>query len=448
MGSKNDLPRNFGGLTGVGVALTATGSRPSRLIARLVDVRPGEGRQVAWAFVQFLALLSALYIVRPLRDEMGIESGVDNMQWLFSGTFVAIVAVMPAYGWAVSRWPRRRLVPAVYLALALSMGGCFAVIEGGLPTPRLAAAAVFVWISVFNVLVVSIFWSLLADLFAPEASRRLFGFIAAGGTIGALLGPTLAATLVHWLPPNQLLLIAAGFLALGAGAARKLDAAARDVTDAASAPVGGGVFAGLKLLLRSPRMRGIAGYLLCMTWISTIVYFEQAHIIDAAITDRVERTSLFARIDLTVNVLTLGVQALLTGTIIVRAGLTVVLVALPLVSVGALGAVGTAPALGVVVVVQVIRRAVNFALAKPAREILFTDVDVESKYKTKNVIDTVVYRGGDAVAGWAFSGLLALGMGMSAIAWLGVPIALLWAGLGRRLGKDATPTGTATQRPD
>lgn len=411
----------------------------NRLVQRAVDLRPGEGPPIAWAFAQFLLLLSGLYVVRPLRDAMGIASGVANMQWLFSGTFVAILAVVPLYGWAVSRWSRRRLVPLVHACLAGSMVVCFGA-RVALPdaVQPAVAAAIFIWVSVFNVLAVSVFWSLLADLFSPEASRRTFGFVASGGTIGALLGPTLAATFVAWLRPADLLLVAAACLVGAAWCAHRLDRAAGTSTERDETPVGGGLWQGLSLMFATPRLRGIAGYMLCMTWISTILYFEQAHIVEAAVLTDASRTSLFARMDLAVNLLALVVQLLLTGRIILRWGLVVVLVALPVVSIGALATLAAFPALAVIVVVQVARRAVNFALAKPAREVLFTDVAVEAKYKGKNVVDTVVYRGGDAVAGWAFSGLRGLGLGLSAIAWLGIPVTILWAWLGQRLGQDAT----------
>jgi AAA family ATP:ADP antiporter len=347
-----------------------------------------------------------------------------------------MLAVVPLYGWAVSRWSRRRLVPMVYASLAAIMVACWLA---GLWLPASGqaplAAFVFVFISVFNVFVVSVFWSLLADLYAPLAGRRLFGFVAAGGTIGALAGPTLAATFVLWLPPARLLVVAAFFVAGAAFAATRLQPAPAGGQRAS--PIGGGLWRGFVLLLGSPRLRGISLYLLCMTWISTILYFEQAQIVEAAISDSAERTGLFARMDLTVNVLALIVQLLLTGRIIRRFGLVLVLIALPLVSGAALVAVGAMPILGVIVAVSVIKRAINFALSRPAREVLFTDVSDEEKYKGKNVVDTVVYRGGDAVAGWAFSGLQFVGLGLSTIAWVSVPVAVAWTALGRRLGRDA-----------
>ncbi|MEM6991423.1 MAG: MFS transporter [Myxococcota bacterium] len=410
-------------------------------LARRANVPAEDTLPVAWAFAQFFLLLCGLYVVRPLRDEMGIASGVENMQWLFSGTFVAMLAVVPLYGWAVSRWSRRTVVPRVHGCLAVTMVLAFVATEALPPTMQgPIAAAIFIWISVFNVLVVSVFWSLLADVFSPEAGRRTFGVIAAAGTAGALLGPTLAATLVRWVPPTSLLLIAALLLAAASAAAYKLDRAADRAVPRDAEPMGGSLWAGFVTMFKTPRLRGISVYLLCMTWISTTLYFAQAHVIDQNVTDSAERTALFAEMDLAVNLLALTVQLTLTGRLMLRWGLAVILVALPMVSGAALAAVALFPSLGVVVVAQVVRRAVNFSLARPAREVLYTDVSLEAKYKGKNVVDTLVYRGGDAVAGWAYSGLGALGVGLSATAGLGVAIAAGWAWLAHRLGADATPS--------
>ena len=409
------------------------------LSARVVDARPEELAALGWAFAQVLLLLASMYVVRPLRDELGIVSGVDDMQWLFTGTFVGVAIVVPIYGWAAGRLGRRVLVPLVQIGLALSLLGCFAV-ERILPEPALRwhAAFVFVWLSVFNLVSLSAFWSLMADLFTPEQGRRLFGFVAAGGSVGALLGPTIATVVVEVFAPMQLLVVAAGLLAATAFCAWRLVACAAPI-DRDVAPLPGGVWAGFRSLFATPTLRGLSAYLLCMTWINTIFYFEQAQIVASTIADSAVRTGLFARMDLAVNVLALVVQTLLTGRVIARTGLSAVLVALPLVAVGSLVSLAIVPALGVLVGVQVSRRAVEFALSKPAREALFTALDREAKYRGKNVVDTFVYRGGDALAGWGFHGLQVLGLGLSAIAWLGVPVAALWTWIAARLPVEPSP---------
>jgi AAA family ATP:ADP antiporter len=400
------------------------------LVARVVDARPDELGALAWAFAQVLLVLASMYVVRPLRDELGIRSGVEDMQWLFTGTFVGVAIVVPIYGWAAAKLGRRRLVPIVHLGLAISLVACF-LVERVVPEDALPlhAAFVFVWLSVLNLLALSVFWSLMADLFDPEQGRRLFGFIAAGGSIGALLGPTIAAVVVEFFAPMQLLLVGAVLLAGAAWCASRQHTS----TTHAHAPIGGSLWAGFRLILATPTLRGLSAYLLCMTWINTIFYFEQAHIISETITDSNVRTALFARMDLAVNVLSLLVQTLFTGRLIARVGLGAVLVALPLVAVGSLASLALVPTLGVLVGVQVSRRSVEFALSKPAREALFTGLDREAKYKGKNVVDTFVYRGGDAIAGWGFTGLRALGLPLTAIAWLGLPVAALWALVARRI---------------
>ncbi len=396
---------------------------------------------LGWSTAQFALLMAALYVVRPLRDELGIQSGVENMQWLFSGTFGAMILLVPIYGWAVSRGARRVVVPWVFVAIALTLVGARAVASELDPSLRPHfAAALFVWISAFNLLAVSVFWSLVVDVFSPESGRRSFGLISAGGTVGALLGPVLAASCARWFEPDDLLIVAAALLVGVAGAGRALERTRTPLGDAVpSSPgegLGGGVGRGFVLLVTQPRLRNLCGYLLCMTWVSTVLYFEQSRVIAAADLDSAQRTTVFAGLDLVVNTLAIGVQVLLTGRLLRWLGLAAVLVALPVVSGLALVSVSMAPVLMVVLVAQAVRRATNFALARPAREVLYTDVDRESKFKGKNVVDTVVYRGGDAMAGWAFAGLEALGLGLGAIAWLATPIVGAWAWLGLRLGRD------------
>ncbi len=403
-------------------------------LRRLLDVHPGDARPLAWSSIQFALLMASLYCVRPLRDELGIQSGVESMQWLFSGTFAAMVLLVPLYGWVISRWPRRVVVPWVFVALGASL-----LLARGLSPAMhaearpLFAAGLFVWISAFNLLAVSVFWSLTVDVFSPSASRRSFGLVSAGGTAGALLGPMIAAGVAQWGEPDDLLFVTAALLFAVALAARGLDG-----TDASREParaLGGGVGEGFSLMLSDPRLRLLCGYLLCMTWVSTVLYFVQARVIADAGLDSASRTTTFAMLDLVVNASAILIQILLTGRVLRRLGLAVVLMTLPVVSGLALVGVSLAPSLAVVLVAQAVRRATNFALARPAREVLYTGVDRASRFKGKNVVDTVVYRGGDMLAGWAFSLLELAGVGMSAIAWLATPAVGLWAWLALRLGR-------------
>ncbi|MDH3476609.1 MAG: hypothetical protein OEM59_23260, partial [Rhodospirillales bacterium] len=317
---------------------------------------------------------------------------------------------------------------------------------------------------VFNLFVVSVFWSFMADIFTNAQARRLFGFIAAGGSAGALLGPTLTASLAVPLGPVPLLLVSAAVLELAVfcvyrllrttdgGVAivfgdgergRRPPSGSGDTTatyrtgggKAAEPVIGGGVLAGITLLLRSPYLLGVAGYILLFTTTSTFLYFQQAHIVAGAFDDPAERTRLFAVIDLVVALLTIAVQCLATGRLMTRFGVGVLLAALPLLTLLGFLALATAPTLVVLVAFQATRRAANFALSKPAREVLFTVVGREQRYKAKNVLDTLVYRGGDAASGWTFAGLTGAGLGLSAIALATLPVAALWLLLGLALGR-------------
>lgn len=407
-------------------------------LRRLLDVHPGDARPLVWSSTQFALLMASLYTVRPLRDELGIQSGVESMQWLFSGTFVAMLLLVPLYGWVISRWPRRVIVPCIFVALGVSLLAARGIAVGLDGEGRAVfAAALFVWISAFNLLAVSVFWSLAVDVFSPSASRRSFGLISAGGTAGALAGPLIATAVVRWGTPDDLMVASAVLLFGVALTARRLDRA--DGNPSPAEGLGGGVVQGFQLMVSEPRLRALCGYLLCMTWVSTVLYFVQARVIAAADLDSATRTTTFAMLDLVVNGSAIAIQLLLTGRVLKRLGLAVVLLTLPVVSGLALVGVSLAPSLWVVLVAQALRRSTNFALARPAREVLYTSVGRLERFKGKNVVDTVVYRGGDMLAGWAFSLLEVAGVGLSAIAWLATPAVGLWAWLGVRLGRGIEP---------
>jgi AAA family ATP:ADP antiporter len=290
---------------------------------------------------------------------------------------------------------------------------------------------------------VSVFWSFMADLFRNEQARRLYGFIAAGGSMGALVGPTVTATLAPAIGPANLLPLSACMLLLAVLCIYRLTgwadrtpgeggATLRRATDR---PIGGGIFAGVILVLKSPYLLGIAIYAVMYSTLSTFLYFEQAYIVSAAIPASGDRTALFAQIDLAVNVLSLLGQLFVVGPLIGGLGVAAALIFLPVIAVLGFFALGLFPTLAVLVVLQVVRRAGEYAITRPAREVLFTVLDREEKYKSKNFVDTVVFRGGDAVSGWLFEGLRIVGLGFSVIAFIGVPIALLWAGTGWLLGR-------------
>ena len=416
----------------------------SARLPRLVNVRPDEIGALVWAFLYFFCLLSSYYILRPLRDEMGVAAGVSQLQWLFTATFVVMLAAVPVFGMLVARFPRRRFVPWVYwffIACILSFFGLLQIEEWRVPVAR----AFFIWVSIFNLFVVTVFWGFLADLFSYEQGKRLFGFVAAGGTTGALLGPSITAALALPLGPTNLLLISALFLVgatqcvhglLRTGQGRASDANVKlSGGSGAGEVIGGGLMAGFTEVMRSPFLLLICAHVLLLALTNTFLYFQQASIVAGAFDSPAERTRVFALIDLSVGVVTLVVQLTLTGRILLRYGAGPALALLALVTMAGFAALALAPVLVAVIAFQAVKRATEFAVANPARETLFTVVSREQKYKAKSFIDTAVFRGGDASSGWLYTGLRGLGMELASIAWLTVPIAALWAVLLLHLGK-------------
>lgn len=450
------------------------GALGAALLGRAIKFDGRELPALLWAFAYFFCLLCSYYILRPLRDEMGIVGGVDQLQWLFTGTFLAMLGAVPLFGWVAARFPRRTFLPVVYAFFALNILIFFVLFKAEVGQVAMARAF-FVWTSVFNLFVVSVFWSFMADLFSNEQARRLFGFIAAGGSAGAVTGPALTALLASPLGAVNLLLLSVLFLGIallcvtrlnnlsinsvaGGSPAHSSEANNRPDTTPAQLsrtgidekcgpsdhaeppgreeqPMGGGAFAGVKLFFTSPYLLGIGLFIWLFTTLSTFLYFEQAHIMADAFDSSEERTAVFATIDFAVNLLTILVQLFVTGRLVERLGLTTCLTLIPVaVTLGFLS-LGLAPILPVLLAFQILRRAGNYAITRPAREMLFTVVGREEKYKAKNFVDTVIYRGGDAVSGWVFAGLKAVGLSLSAIAFIAVPIGVLWIATAVLLGR-------------
>jgi AAA family ATP:ADP antiporter len=409
-----------------------------QLLLRFPDIRAVELRAVLWSFAYFFCLLCGYYVLRPVRDEMGIQAGVGNLPWLFTATFLAMLAVVPVFGWVSSRFPRRRFLPYVYLFFVANLLVFFVLFREKIELET-TTKAFFVWVSVFNLFVVSVFWSFMADLYDTAQARRLYGFIAAGGSAGAVCGPALTTVLALRLGPINLLLVSGGFLLAAAACILQLSnwASAQDVSSqsAGERAVGGGVFDGIRLVLASPYLLMICGFVVLYSILSTFLYFEQQQIVKAAIASSAERTALFAAADLVVNGITLALQLFLFSRFLRWLGIAGGLVLIPLLSVPGFVALGLAPTLMVLMGFGVLRRAAEFAICKPARETLFNALSREEKYKAKNFMDTAVYRAADMASGWMFQGLQALGMGLSAIAFLAAPVTLVWAGTGLWLAR-------------
>jgi AAA family ATP:ADP antiporter len=401
-----------------------------------VGCGPDELPVALWGALYFFLLLAGYYILRPLRDEMGIRGGVDQLQWLFTATFFVMLAAVPAFGWLSSRVRRSRLVPAVYAFFVVNILG-FLLLFHAAGDSVWPARAFFVWTSVYNLFVVSVFWSLMADVCGRAQAARLFGFVAAGGSAGAIAGPSLAAWLVGPLGPVNLLVVSALLLALSTLCVARLLAwrSSHVVDEAARQPIGGGILEAVPLILRSRYLLGMCLFMLLTTSVATVLYFQQARVVAEAFADSTTRTRVFAGMDLAVNVLAVGTQLFLTGRIVQRLGLTAALAFVPGLMIVGFIALWAVPALAVLVVVQVLRRAGHYAILRPAREVLFTVVSPAEKYKAKNFIDTVVYRGGDALSGWFSAGLGALGLGPGGIALVAVPLAVAWLVSWLRLGQ-------------
>lgn len=408
---------------------------------QLLAVQPGEWRPLLWSFSYFFALLCGYYIIRPMRDEMGIAGGVEHLQWMFTGTFLAMLAVVPFFGWLTRRLAPRRFLPFVYAFFIANLLLFFALFRSDL-THAYVARAFFIWASVFNLFIVSVFWSFMADIYSNGQAKRLFGVIAAGGTAGALTGPALTVALVQPLGPTNLLLLSAAFLGWAILCIHRLVAwrqshekpAETDAQPSIGRPLGGSILAGVRLVWQSPYLLGICAFMLLFTTLATFLYFQQANIISDNFTDPAARTALFAAMDLAVNGLSLVTQIFLTGRIVRRIGLGWSLGFIPLLMIGGFLLLAAMPVLGVVVVIQVLRRAGDYAVMRPGREMLYVVLGTEEKYKAKNFIDTVIYRGGDAVSAWAFAGLQALGLSAAGIALTAVPLSCVWAWISFRLG--------------
>ena len=411
-------------------------------LRRILKIQPGEAKALIWAFAYFFFLLCAYYILRPLRDEMGVAAGVGNLQWLFTATFFVMLAATPAFGAVVQRLPRRRFIPWVYRFFAISLLLFWLLLR--LDIERVyVARALFVWVSVFNLFVVTVFWGFMSERFGYERGRRLFGFIAAGGTAGALLGPLITAVAVVPLGPAQLLLISALLLEVATRCAGALDrvslpadpAAAPEPAEQADRAIGGGAWGGLTEILRSRYLMLICAHVALLSLTSTFLYFQQAAIVAGAFDSPAERTRVFALIDLSVGLSTLAVQLLLTGRLLSRFGAGVALAALATVTAAGFALLAVAPVLAVIIGFQAAKRATEFALANPARETLFTVLPREQMYKSKSFIDTTVFRGADAASGWVYTGLRQALQDAAHVAALAAVVAVGWAVMVIRLGR-------------
>ena len=427
-----------------------------RLLGRIVDVRPREVPALLWSWAYIFTVLSSYYVMRPIRDQMGVAGGVKNLQWLFMGTLVCMLVLNIPFGAMVKALPRSRFIPICYRFFALSLllfAAAFHMADQGAMV--WLGRAFFIWISVFNLFVVSIFWQLIVDTFDSADGQRLFGFIAAGATIGAITGSAVTASLATHMPLAVLLIIAALLLELAVLCVRHLSrlSAALDKRPSARNPdaaIGGGVLSGITHIFKSGYLANIVVFMLLFAITSTFIYFQQAQIVAKSFSDRGAQTAFFASIDLLVNVATLIVQLFLTARIARWLGVGVTLALLPLITVLGFGTLAFAPAATALMVVQVVRRSSDYSIARPMREVLYTVVPREDRYKTKSFIDTVVYRIGDQVGAWSFVLLTSIGLEITYVAIAGAVLGLIWLGNGLWLGRrqDQLASQLAGERAD
>lgn len=414
-----------------------------RLAARLFNIRVEEAPAVLAGLALFFLLFTGYFMLRPVRETMGVAGGVDNLQWLFTGTFLATLAVLPLFGWLASRVARRRILPAAYGFFVANLL-LFAALFAGTADNVWVARTFYIWLSVFNLVVVSLAWSVLADVFSIAQGKRLFGMMAGGASLGGLVGPGLGTLLVVPAGHAGLVLLAALLLAGSAVAGlwlyrwrdqHPLNEEAEPARAERGRALGGNPFDGALEVLRTPFLMGIALFVVLLASVSTFLYFEQARLVAETFPDPTRQTQVFGLIDTVVQFLAILTQLFLTGRIAQRLGIGVLLTAVPLLIAAGFVWLALSPVFSVFVVIMVARRAGEYALVRPGREMLYTSVPPEQKYKAKNFIDTVVYRGGDALSGWLKRGLDLLGELPGLAMLIGAGIALAWAGTGFLLGR-------------
>ena len=388
---------------------------------------------LAWAWLYIFSLLSSYYILRPIRDQMGIAGGVKNLQWLFTGTLIGMLVLNVPFSYLVKTFPRQTFISISYRFFAVNILLFALALYLATPAQTIWIGRIFfIWTSVFNLFVVSIFWQMIVDIFTAEQGKRLFGFIAAGATLGAIAGSSFTVSTVAHLAPAYLMVGSAIMIEIAVFCVRRLSRLSASLSERSRSeqnddkPVGGTLLAGFHDALASSYLLNVSVFLLLYAITSTFLYFQQASIVSHAFSSRAVQTQFFASVDLGVNILTLVVQLFLTGRILRWFGVGTTLSMLPAASVIGFGAVALLPSLVSIVTFQLVRRAGNFAIARPTREILFTVVPREDRYKAKSFIDTAVYRLGDQIGAWSFALLSYLKLGATEISIVAAVTSALW----------------------
>ena len=419
----------------------APGSALHRLLNRMIDVRPSEVPALGWSWLYIFSVLSSYYIMRPIRDQMGVAGGVNNLQWLFTGTLIGMLLLNIPFSYLVKTYPRAKFISISYRFFSANILLFVLALYAATPEQTVWVGRIFfIWTSIFNLFVVSIFWQMIVDIFTSEQGKRLFGFIAAGATLGAISGSVFTVSTVEHMAPGYLMTGAALMLEVAVFCVRRLSAlsdalASRPRNDRPEMPIGGTLLAGFRDALSSSYLLNVSLFLLLYAVTSTFLYFQQAAVVGQSFQNRAAQTAFFATVDLGVNLLTLGVQLFLTGRILRRFGVATTLSLLPVFSMLGFGTVAALPTLSSVVGFQLFRRAGNFAIARPTREVLFTVLPREDRYKAKSFIDTAVYRLGDQIGAWSFAVLAGLGLGLTRVSFVAAAISAVWLVNGLWLGR-------------
>lgn len=410
-------------------------------LSRFVSVKPKEVTALFISCGYFYLVLCAYYIIRPIRSEMVIANGVSNIQWLMLMTMLVLFMITPIFGWVTTRFKTRQFLSYCTLFFASHLLIFFFLFDVEQRSPAVTRAF-FIWVNVFNMFIVSLFWSFMNDVFSQGQSKRLFAFIAAGGTAGAISGPIITTTLVELIGLAPLLLISAGILSSSVVCItwltrwQNIDFQASELTATGSnikqghtvrnQALKGGIWDGFLLIIKSPYLLGICLLITLYAVSITFVEIQQARLVEQTFSDPGERTKLFSQIDFAVNVLALVFQLFLTSRIIQWIGYRATLMVVPIGITVGFGLMATIPTLAVIIGVEVFRRAGDYAIMKPTREMLFTVVSREEKYKAKNFIDTAILRTGNASSAWAYTGIKAAGVAGSGIAFISLALGVAW----------------------
>jgi AAA family ATP:ADP antiporter len=424
------------------------------LFSKIVDVKPNEVRALWLGFAFHFIILTAYYIVKPIRDSIAAGNRLETLPWMFTATLIVMVIANTIFAAIVARMERRKFIPFAYAFFILVLLLFFVLMRTGSPAQQVwTGRAFYVWVSVFNLFNTAIFWAFMTDLFAVEQGKRLYPFIAVGGTFGAIVGAYITKNLIRDLGQANLVAISAAMFAIVCFLVRffpRSYTGHTEITPAREEPIGGTAWSGFAHIARSPYLFGLAATILFYTVTSTWAYFQQTTLAGAALKTPADRTVFLSNLEIWVNTITLFIQIFLTGRFLKWFGVAFTLTALPFLSMLGFGAMAIAPSLAMLAFFQVTRRAGAYALLRPSREILFTVLKREDKYKVKSITDTLGYRVGDQLGAWSYGGLGAnwLHLSLNTISWIAVPIMAGWCALSIWLARKQRALAEAQTKPN